>query len=27
MREGQETLMSDGAPRKIEFTIDLKAYV
>ncbi|MEY9128351.1 phage tail protein [Bradyrhizobium yuanmingense] len=27
IREGQETLMSDGAPRRIEFTIELKAYV
>lgn len=27
IREGQETLMSDGAARKIEFTIELKAYV
>ncbi|WP_047308774.1 phage tail protein [Rhodopseudomonas palustris] len=24
--EGQETLMSDGAPKKVEFTIELKAY-
>ncbi|MGX9427972.1 phage tail protein [Bradyrhizobium sp. LeoA1S1] len=26
IRESQETLMSDGAPRKIEFTIELGAY-
>lgn len=26
IKESNETLMSDGAPRKIEFSIDLKAY-
>jgi phage protein U len=26
IREGQEALMSDGAPRKMSFTIELEAY-